>query len=143
MGYTHYFSQERSFTNQEWLNICDMVRQVFDHCASHNIELLSEYDSTNPPELTDKHIRFNGKEDEGHETFYINKKHDLDFNFCKTARKPYDRAVCLVLLICDSVAKGTLKISSDGDWDDEWQNPCKHFEELFGVNPKCPWGESE
>ena len=46
-------------------------------------------------------IVFNGnpKNEQDHETFYINKQNVYDgFNFCKTARKPYDLAVLAFII---------------------------------------------
>ncbi|GAA4652509.1 hypothetical protein GCM10023116_47930 [Kistimonas scapharcae] len=60
--------------------------------------------------------------DLGHEGFHILQKGNDDFNFCKTARKPYDFAVC-VALGCLRMAveeDGVLQITSDGglnDWE--------------------------
>jgi len=92
-------------------------------------------------------IRFNGKGNEGHETFIITKKkpepkpweNGESFDFCKTARKPYDLAVCLSLLVCSSHAPDCIRIGSDGDWDSEWTESRNVFKELFGVEAVCPF----
>lgn len=52
------------------------------------------------------------------------------FNFCKTARKPYDFVVCVSLLIYKHYLKGDLKLSSDGDFDD-WKPAIDFYESFF------------
>jgi hypothetical protein len=61
------------------------------------------------------------------------------FDFCKTARKPYDLAVCLVYMILKRHAPKSVKISSDGDWEQEWVEARKVYKELFGVVVDCPF----
>ena len=80
-------------------------------------------------EITDEEIRFNGREegDRGHETFSLQRKSDkrledyasrLDrkyiFDFCKTARKPYDIVVCCLLVILKHRLGNMIEIGSDG-----------------------------
>lgn len=80
-------------------------------------------------EITDEEIRFNGREegDRGHETFSLQRKADkrledyasrLDrkyiFDFCKTARKPYDIVVCCLLVILKHRLGNMIEIGSDG-----------------------------
>ena len=151
MGYTHYIYRKTDFSEKQWEKICLDAFQILDHCKSRKIVLAYEYDSPEPgnPEVTPDHIRFNGWKDEGHETFLItrekpeNPSYDPNakesFDFCKTARKPYDLAVCLVLLSMKRHAPRSVRIGSDGDWDNEWLESRKVYKELFGVEPKCPF----
>jgi hypothetical protein len=88
-------------------------------------------------------IRFNGVNGEGHETFIFFKKMPKEqqissdksrhFYFCKTARKPYDLAVCLVLLSLAQHASKSVELGSDGDWNGEWTDVRRVYKELFGV----------
>ncbi len=71
----------------------------------------------NTPEFSSKAVVFNGVGENSHETFYIEKK-DIDLNFCKTARKPYDLLVCACLIAAADILNYT--ISSDGNLND-WQ----------------------
>ena len=76
--------------------------------------------------ITDTEIYFNGDAKYGldHETFYISLENLNDnwlhrengdvWNFCKTARKPYDLAVCLALLSFKKVFGDDFEYSSDG-----------------------------
>ena len=63
--------------------------------------------------LNDSNIVFNGVGDGAHETFVVSRKVQ-DFDFCKTARKPYDQIVCMVLAYMLLVIPELVDITSDG-----------------------------
>ncbi len=137
MGYTHYFDQQRDFTDDEWEHIGRLFKMILDEARkTHTIELQLEYNDPAPIQVDDTSIRFNGVEDDGHETFYIQKEHMKEYNFCKTARKPYDLAVCLMLIIANEHANGALKIGTDGDWDDEWMEARGIYYAFMGRIPR-------
>lgn len=73
-------------------------------------------------------IRFNGVGELSHETFLI-ERFSREFEFCKTNRKPYDLAVCGVLILISLYADGG-EISSDGlgetYTDSEWKDAWNH-----------------
>lgn len=151
MGYSHYIYRKTDFTAKQWEKVSLEAFQILDCCKDRKIVLAYEYDAPEPgnPEVTPDVIRFNGWKDEGHETFLITRKrpdnhaYDPDakesFDFCKTARKPYDLAVCLVMLSMKRHAPRSVRIGSDGEWDDEWLEARRVYRELFGVEPKCPF----
>ena len=126
--------------------MCLETFQILDYCKAKKIELAFEFDVQKPPEVSNEMIRFNGVADEGHETFILFKKKPKGqdggdgqgryFYFCKTARKPYDLAVCLVLLSLANHATKSMKITSDGDWDGDWTDARAAYKELFGVDPE-------
>ena len=64
-------------------------------------------------------IRLNGLY-EDHEPFELTAA-PVDFEFCKTARAPYDETVTAILIRAKVRAGSAIKISSDGDWSD-WQD---------------------
>jgi hypothetical protein len=141
MGYTHYYTQKRSFTDSEWHNIrqaADIIlrpaKDVIDQRKGSDQKLWINKDS----------IRFNGiGPDDDHETFYLPKqKPSFDwvrregkwvkqsllndkFHCCKTARKPYDKYVTALLIVIHNFANGALDIASDGFYE-EWI-PGKEF----------------
>lgn len=129
--YTHYFTQKRSFTDKEWDTIIAGAEEIIDYCTNvANIKLVQEENTDAKPILDSTTILFNGAGDLGHESFYLNKYIKFEcFQFCKTARKPYDLAVCLILLRVEAIAPGALAISSDGD--EEWNFPRSIYKELF------------
>lgn len=113
MGYTHYFELKTNGTvNLD--NVQKAVQKVLDEDS--NI-IQREYDDKAKPvnEISDGNllIKFNGIGNEGHETFYLDTK-KVGFNFCKTARKPYDATVCKVLSILKYYFGSDIVITSDG-----------------------------
>lgn len=75
------------------------------------------------PIITDTKLVFNGRADKGedYETFGIcvDNEDRYDYDFCKTARRPYDPAVCLALLCFQRVFTSSFGYSSDGNTDEE------------------------
>ena len=86
------------------------------------------------PKFTDELVCFNGDAsiDCDHETCYFALDNDrYAFDFCKTARKPYDVAVCLALLCFKKNFGNDFSYSSDGNKDDEgWQMAHNIFNEI-------------
>ena len=166
MGYTNYWCRSKDFTTEQWERIClDTFDIIVKHCDRKKIVLAWEYDSPveplpsmmggfrmlpKPPQVDGDVIRFNGWKDEGHETFMVTRElggHRTEsgemFDFCKTARKPYDLAVMLVLLSMKRHAPDSVKVSSDGDWDGEWVPARQVYSKLFGVEVDCPFEPAE
>ena len=106
MGYTNYWNSKQSFTDNEWKKVKDEYKWLKEMAEGIIID-----ESKN-----DDEIIFNGNPigNLDHETFYINKKNDKDsFNFCKTARKPYDLAVWHLLYFIKKETKAMKDISRD------------------------------
>ena len=83
------------------------------------------------PTITDTLVSFNGCGKNSHETCYISLE-DAGFNFCKTARKPYDTAVCVCLLCFKHYFGKNMKLESDGDMNGiEWQYAKEVFNKQF------------
>lgn len=165
MGYTHYWYRTADFTKEQWDAIClETLDIIVKWCDKKKIMLAFEYDSPmeaqpsffggtkmlpTPPTVDPNLIRFNGWMDKGHETFYLTRvKPDNptwdptateSFDFCKTNRKPYDIAVMLVLLSMKRHAPDTVRVASNGDWDNEWAEARRVYKSLFGVDVPCPW----
>jgi hypothetical protein len=75
-------------------------------------------------------ISLNGVEEGGlsHENLFF-KVGENTWNFCKTARKPYDLIVTLVLMTIKYKVRGT-NISSDGG-NEDWEHAFKLYETIF------------
>lgn len=60
---------------------------------------------------------------------------DYLFFFCKTARKPYDKAVTRCLLILKEYLKSDMILSSDGSFSDyeEWGEAIEEVNNM-GIN---------
>ena len=112
MGYTNYWYQTEDFTENEWDTLMAFYRGLKN---TFNIK-----DET----YKGDEIQFNGLAPYDHETFVLKRyvpktkdyeRHDLTFNFCKTAQKPYDQVVWMLLCYARylKVDKTTFKISND------------------------------
>ena len=120
MGYTHYWRLYKIATPDQALEIVTATKKVFSMCEDEGIVLVSD-DFGGPPKAELDIIRFNGVGKNEHETFLVNLIKETDFDFCKTACKPYDVAVTAVLAIAKAVLGDAINVSSDGDASD-WQN---------------------
>lgn len=138
MGFTHYFEKTEKLNQSTWNVAIEDVRKVLE---VRKDLICREYDSPDVPyECDSEHIRFNGKGDEGHETFLVKRDtSDYNWNFCKTARKPYNEVVEACLTILAHYFKDDFKVSSDGEWNEwlegAWEDTgsgVKLVVELFG-----------
>ena len=112
MGYTHHWKL-KGFDVKDSEGYLKALPIVRDIVRRHLDILCYEYNEVEkPPEVSEKKIWFNGKGDDGHETFLFQPQ-AAEFPFCKTARKPYDLPVCEVLLVLKALMPH-LGLSSDG-----------------------------
>ena len=131
MGYTHYYDQKRSFTNDEWSIIVKGWRLISKEAKIY-VDDKSNVDSAHAKhKLVDPYLDINGIGDDAHENFVLYKKietqyrdnfgkaRDNNFNFVKTNRKKYDRYVVALLLLVNNVAPDAFVVKSDG-YLDEW-----------------------
>ena len=101
MGYTNYWSFNKS-KKQFTPDVIEKVKKIFSAYTETTNEKLvktagSEKDAVVKPTL----IQFNGDTGDDYEDFYINLRHRIDSNFCKTNRNLYDRAVKAVLMLLE------------------------------------------
>ena len=141
MGYTHYWRMERDFTEAEWLNIMKASADILSRAINtYMMTLAYEYDQADKKPLVSQDlIRFNGFDDDGHETFMLTREMGEEpeyrrgeghFAFCKTARKDYDAPVVACLIAAKSIAPDAFTWSSDG-WLSE------HADGLALANEAC------
>ena len=133
MGYTHYWRQHRDFNDTEWRVITRLAKLItadgVDVLAYHpkGKDYTEEVLLNGDPDMftiDNEQIRFNGIGEDGHETFLITKKRpEENFQFCKTAHKPYDKYVvavlCAIYHVYLQMERTVMNISSDGntaDW---------------------------
>lgn len=130
MGYTHYWNLKKKPSNYKegWLNVQLDIQKIL-RVKSNDI-ILRGGDGSGSPEFTNEFICFNGDGSKGldHETFYFDGV--TDFSFCKTARKPYDLIVCLILISLKNNIEG-FDFSSDGD-KEEWEPIFEFYETHIG-----------
>jgi len=129
MGYTHYWEikkQKRTAVTDEQ-NYQKAIRDI------HKMVLFAKENACNLAGVTAHTkvgsyggINFNGVKSHGHETFYLTQhfKDNEDFNFCKTAQKPYDVVVVAALIILKYHLKDRVRVTSDGE-NIDWQAGLK------------------
>lgn len=109
MGYTRYWRSNKEVLDDKkfkhFSHICKLVTENMDIPLDDVI-------------IDDNVVRFNGVDDDAHETFVFCKKTN-SFNFCKTQRKPYDELVCACLEFAKNIFKDDITVSSDGENMDE------------------------
>ena len=128
MGYTHYWRQNVDFNDEQWAYACEFFHNLSRRLPEGNYGagdyyndeklVLKGWDGNGIPICNETAIAFNGdmSKDLDHETFWVTKvyKPNVDrFDFCKTARKPYDVVVCAMLLMFEDI-NPNFKVSSDG-----------------------------
>lgn len=112
----------KTITGEAW----DKVNQTWVKKRFKKEKLLKGGLGKGEPTITDTCLRFNGDAEYelDHETFSIGLDSFNDdwcrqdngdvWDFCKTARKPYDLAVCLALMAFKDVFGDDFEYSSDG-----------------------------
>lgn len=136
MGYTHYFTQRRDIGRRAWEQHGDESGIAADLAAiirhAENVQGVAlrgpSGETPGAPTVGDEEIAFNGAGEDAHESFHVRRiRAPLEpwqtpdrrgWDFCKTARKPYDVAVTACLCYLATVAE-THTVSSDGsgrDW---------------------------
>lgn len=121
MGYTNYFTKNKKATASQWNQLIDDAKLIFEKANEQGIELTGC--GLGPVPIADKKkkmIFFNGttENDLCHETFSLQKNQDSMWDFCKTARKPYDAVVKAILIRAEELGVVS-KWSFDGDKDEE------------------------
>jgi len=122
MGYTHYFTPK--INKEQFDKIAADVKVI-----EGAVDLFDGRGESKGVVYEDDEIMFNGDASKGedHETLVINTSGE--WNFCKTARKPYDDAV-VVTLLCLKFHSPESEVSSDGDSGD-WVEGKELFKKLF------------
>ena len=130
MGYTHYWTQKYEPEYMQWLEIMEHLKHIIEQAIEDgSMCIQAEDDDSSPVLITNDSIRFNGVDDKGHETFGLSRIDVGEFDFCKTANKPYDKFVVYVLILAHNLAPGCYVITSDGNGID-WQ---KYLDQLNSI----------
>jgi hypothetical protein len=133
MGYTHYWTPPKKMSARKFKAASDDCRKLCEHLHRSNGPALREdSDETSEPLFDRDIVKLNGVGEDGHETFVVVREAP-DLTFCKTARKPYDLAVCACLIIFRHHIGEKFEVSSDGDDDEEnWPAARAICQHLFG-----------
>lgn len=109
MGYTHYYRDARPLNDAQWKAFCADCEGLF---ASAKVPLANgDGKRGTKPVIADDYVAFNGVGSDSHETAFCSKD-GRDFDFCKTAEKPYDAVVVEFFKLIRKHAGASL--SSDG-----------------------------
>lgn len=142
MGYTHYWQSTDSPVPAEAFGrlAMDCKGIIFPAAAERKIAL-GDASGNGKPLVSEGAIEFNGwaEDDDAYETFGLSASGLRRFDFTKTAERPYDLIVCVVLLRAVHHYGASIGVSSDGSWDGEWIPARKLYAQLFGADPVCPW----
>ena len=118
MGYSHYWKIEHDINLQAFKKLQTVAAMVAEASDAH-VELSI---NTHPlyPSITVEGMRTVSESmslmaSDAHETFHLT-PHAVKFEFCKTARKPYDEVVVGILDFAHK--RGLLEFTSDGNADD-------------------------
>ncbi len=136
MGYTHYWRlKPTTLPTEALVTIGKLLGRAY-----HRGIIQREYDDPRPPFVSDTKIRFNGVGENGHETFFFTSipeqgqpANGRTFQFCKTARKPYDQVVMQVLIVLKYYLGEAITVTSDGDFAVEWAQTRREMAQRYGI----------
>lgn len=144
MGFTHYFSYARGHAEFRdlWPQLVADTRTVIDAVEGLGIRIAGPF-GDGYPILTADMISFNGLAPEDYEELTLSLSEATGYQppklppgvtwaFCKTEHRRYDLAVTAVLLRAYTLAPRHVAISSDGNWERDWQHARDLLGELFG-----------
>lgn len=146
MGYTHYVERPVKNAGSAFMysKLALDAKMICDYAQAKGIPLANgNAEAGTQPVFTEGFFSLNGVSDEngdnGHETFHwagiptlpdYRKNESEHFDFCKTARKPYDAVVTAILIRAKVIYGSCVSVSSDGDWED-WSSGRELYESVF------------
>jgi len=135
MGYTHYWRIEKKITDKNYENTMLLCSELaFKYYKKYGG--LSGFSAHVKPGKYSG-LKINGSKDDAHEDFSFPEKLKMGFDFCKTARKPYDEVVTACLAIMKHNFKDAIEVSSDGNRE-EWNDGITLVKEILNINVKNP-----
>lgn len=148
MGHTHYWDINRNGNQEQWTRGILAAARIIQ--ASPVLLANACGEEGTQPEFSDSGLFFNGVEDDAHESMILpsvvanveappwRQDENPVFNFCKTARKPYDVVVTAVLATLRAYAPDCVTVSSDGD-ECDWRDGVNLARRVLGdFDIVCP-----
>lgn len=135
MGYTHYFKTKKEISQNSWDNyFIPGVKLILEEAAKQGIPTAGPMgDAGTNPEFMEDGIMFNGVGPDSHETMMIHRT-PVEFDFCKTNRKPYDAICVAVAVLAKKLFNSSFEWSSDGDNELEFDREGKDLlKSAFGL----------
>jgi len=121
MGYTHYWKiTERLDKNWDnWTSFLPDAMKIISHASQRlDIALADAFGETKGEATVSlSGVSLNGYAEESHESFVLTQEL-TEFDFCKTAQKPYDRVVVAILILATEYFGNDIEVTSDGDRSD-------------------------
>jgi hypothetical protein len=119
MGFTRYYTVNRKLDPEKFKHFSNACQLVCEKIQKKENYELADWDGTKgtAPVFSDTEVRFNGVEDDSHETFSIS-VHKTGFEFTKTNRKPYDSSVSACLYLARHFFGTDIKVSDDDGGED-------------------------
>ena len=113
MGYTRYWETTGNKYDQRTIEI---IKKIIEIAEKEYDIVLRSHDGTGEPIVNEEYIGINGDayNELSYESFVIINGEDTGFNFCKTARQPYDIAINAILQLMKQ-QKIISKYRSDGN----------------------------
>ena len=151
MGYTHYWEFKDNIAPKDFKDgenkfarAAELIRKAYNKVTEMGIEIADGM-GEGEPTISDREVYFNGKGDESCETFGI-QANDGKWNFCKTARRPYDLLVCVSLLAFKEAFGDDFSYKSDGITKEAYENRenNKYWKQIGFVpeGPEEEWMEA-
>lgn len=137
-GYTHYWSNFAEISPNVWGKFIEDFNKVLPAFVD-----LLDSETNQKLAVSNEIVYFNGIGEEAHETFGLERLGVKDFDFCKTAEKPYDLAVCSALIIAAHHFGDDIKVSSDGDIEDEWKASMRLCQTTLGYGSDFKFDEDD
>ena len=131
MGYTRYWTRTNKPLTEEFVA---KVKAIIKESEEKGIKICDGSGEGEPMITTDE-VSFNGDDSIGaaHETCFFTNNED-GWNFCKTARKPYDYTVREVLKVAEEMGIVT-EVSDDGYnepiTDTQWLDYCAEMKKKY------------
>ena len=142
-GYTHYYIWHKAPDETALMQCVAEMNQLIEARKSILVSPDLPDAVAGSLKLGTNKVDFNGVGDDSHETFvfpYVFEDKS-EFNFCKTAYKPYDEVVTACLIVArDHFPPAVLTIKSDGSWND-WSAGASLYTATFHRNSKNPLQE--
>jgi hypothetical protein len=144
LGFTHYFEivNKKGMTQVNEMKYSKAIldcQRIVRHYYKENGGL-SGYTAHSPIGAYGG-LKVNGKGNDAHEDFTM-REHFAEnegFNFCKTARKPYDMVVVACLAVLAHRLGDAFKVSSDGEAN-EWTEGVRLARDVTGLKIGIPLG---
>jgi len=135
MGYTHYFKLKPSTPE----DMCTLRPDIVD--AAKNLEkaLQKEHkEKVVHVSSTKTYLNIDGP---GENMVWPPSPNEL--GWVKTGREVYDQVVAALLIYIKHIYKEHVRVSSDGEWNDDWADARALYTRVFKTDPECPFDPPE